>query len=115
MGSKPEQADPLKSPQFVGMRPVGGLRGGLRESAILGLEIAVDDPRGVQRMHGARDLTPKHHHIAPRHRPAREPCRQRLAFEVLERHIRLAVWRLADVDRTHDERVLEVAAKNGLS
>ena len=38
-GSKPEQADPLKSPQFAGMRPVGGLRGGLRGSAILRLEV----------------------------------------------------------------------------
>jgi hypothetical protein len=47
MGSTPEHADPLKSPQFAGMRPVGGLRGGLRGSARLRLEVAMDQPRGV--------------------------------------------------------------------
>ncbi len=49
MGSKPEQADPLKSPQFAGMRPVGGLWGGLRGSARLRLEVAVNDAGRMRR------------------------------------------------------------------
>ena len=37
----PVHVDPLKTPLGVGMRPVGGLRGGLRGSPRFGLEVAV--------------------------------------------------------------------------
>jgi hypothetical protein len=85
-----------------------------RQHDIGGLQVAVDDAGGVECMDGAGDLDPERRHVAPGQRPACDADGQRLAVQVLERHIRLPLRRLAHVHRTDDPGVLQVAEDDPL-
>jgi hypothetical protein len=91
MGSKPEQADPLKSPQFAGMRPVGGLRGGLRGSARLRLEVAVDQADLVGGGEARGGLAEHLEDLAPGPGLLLEPCPEGQAVDKLHGDVDLAV------------------------